>query len=125
VKEVLRELSEREFPAKSREVAIEGYGYVDIEGYNYMDMITLIKTIGVSEPECYNVLQIDGNTSKLVLYAQENYTEDWISMELYGHEAYEVFISGDFKNYLKKENIYYEYEDDDDNDHFGVYDFEY
>ncbi len=92
-------------------------------GYDYRDGISLSKTIGFSEPECYNYLEIDRNTSKLVLYTLENYTDNW-HHRLYGHKAYEAFISGDFMNYLINENIYYDDDDDDDdNDHFGVYDF--
>ncbi len=34
-------------------------------------------------------------------------------MDLYEQEAYEVFIFGDFENYLRSENIYYEYEDNE------------
>ncbi len=115
VKEVLRELSEREFPSKSREVRIRGYLY----RYNGISLSKRIGFSGVfSEPKCYNYLEIEGNTSKLDLLT--NY-EDY---RLYGHKAHEAFISDDFKKYLinenimrhtlQNENIYYD--DDDDND---------
>ncbi len=107
VKEVLRELSEREFPSKSREVAIEG------EYHWYVSVLT--KTIGFSEPEYDNVLEINGKSSEFYLFS--NKTRD--SYKLCGSKAYEAFISEDYNKYLINENSinpHWSYYEDDDND---------
>jgi hypothetical protein len=112
VKQVLCELLKREFPAKSREVAIEGHVEVDDDD----DKATfLTKTIGGSQHGCENYLRIEGNTVHLHLSVQEKYSEEYFYVDLYEQEeAYEVFIFGDFENYVRSKNIYYEYEADDD-----------
>ncbi len=107
VKEVLRELSSIKFPAKSREVAIEGHVLSFIESYGISrDVISLKKKIGFWDPEYYNVLKIDGKTSKLILYTIYDYADN-VHYRLCGHKAHKAFISGDFENYLNKEDLYY------------------
>ncbi len=111
VKEVLRELSEREFPAKSREVAIEGRVVSFIESYGISrNGICLIKIRGSLDEECENVLEIVGKTSKLILYTIYDMANN-VHYRLFGHKAHEAFISGDFENYMNKEDLY-----DDDED---------
>jgi hypothetical protein len=123
VKEVLRELSEREFPAKRREVAIEGH----IEDHAYVDdddddddddmSIVLTKTIGGSQHGCENYLRIEGNTVHLHLSVPEKNSNEYLYVNLYDkEEAYKVFILGDFEFYVRSENICYEYESEN-----GIY----
>jgi hypothetical protein len=125
VKEVLVELSEREFPAKSREVAIEGEAYVDVDVDDDDDdddndadtVIFLTKTIGGSQDGCENYLRIEGNTVHLHLSVKEKYSEEYFYVDLYEkEEAYEVFIFGDFENYVRSEN---------ESTENGVYDDDY
>ncbi len=112
VKEVLRELSEREFPAKSREVVIEGCVVSFIESYGISrEGICLIKKRGFSDDECENILEIVGKTSKLILYTIDDMANN-VHYRLFGHKAHDAFISGDFENYMNnKEDLYDDYED--------------
>jgi len=132
VKQVLCELLKREFPAKSREVAIEGhiedhaYVYVDDDDDDDADAddddnddkaTFLTKTIGGSQHGCENFLRIQGNTVHLHLSVQQKYSDEYSYVDLYEQEeAYKVFIFGDFENYVRSENICYEYESEN-----GIY----
>jgi hypothetical protein len=99
VKQVLRELLKREFPAKSREVAIAGK--------NFSKWMMLSKWIGYLEPEWRNCMEIRGKASELILYSYNGYKE----YKLCGNKAYEAFISEDFNKYLINENVCCDYYD--------------
>jgi hypothetical protein len=116
VKEVLRELSEREFPAKSREVVIEGQKALFIESYGISrEGMGLIKKRGIIDDECENLMEIVGKTSTLFLNTIEDMANN-VHYRLFGHKAYEAFISGDFENYMNNEEDLY----DDDEDSYDV-----
>ncbi len=116
VKEVLRELSEMEFPAKSREVVIEGQKSLFIESYGISrEGMGLIKKRGIIDDECENLMEIVGKTSTLFLNTIEDMANN-VHYRLFGHKAYEAFISGDFENYMNNEEDLY----DDDEDSYDV-----
>ncbi len=94
VKQVLRELLEREFPSKSREVVIAGK--------NFSEWMMLSKWIGYLEPEWRNWMEIRGKDSELILCSY-NSDKDY---KLCGSKAYEAFISENFNKYLINENLY-------------------
>ncbi len=101
----------KEFPLESKEVAIEGL--------HITRGICLTKAIGFSDPEYDHYLEVEGNTSKLHLF-----TDDYTYYRLDGIKAYEAFINGNLKKYLKKENMiddtilkeYFGYNNPDDYD---------
>ncbi len=65
----------------------------------------MTKTIGGSQHGCENYLRIEGNTVHLHLSVKEKYSEEYFYVDLYEkEEAYEVFIFGDFENYVRSEN---------------------
>ncbi len=100
VKEVLRELLKKEFPAKSREVVIAGKKIMS-------EWMILSKWIGYLEAEWRNCMEIKGKASELLLYSYNGYKE----YKLCENKAYEAFISEDFNKYLINENVSYDYYD--------------
>jgi hypothetical protein len=95
-KRVLEELSLQRFTSELCNVFEE----VAIEGLHITRGICLTKTIGVSYHEYDHYLDVEENTYKLHLF-----TDDYTYYRLDGIKAYEAFINGNLKKYLKNENM--------------------